>query len=276
MVSIELYKISRKPRSYIGFAAIAVIALLIELALFLDGQSYIQFVIQQVEQTFHIEGKIINGSLVAYVLLQTLIVQMPLLVALVSGDLVSGEAATGSIRLLATKPVSRIQIVFSKFIAGSVYTFLLIAWLGWLALGLGMLIFGKGDLIVINSDHIAILKSSEVLWRFMVAFLVAFISLSVVNALSLMLSCFSDNSIGPIIITMSVIILFTIIGTMEIPLFDLIRPYLFTTHMIIWRNLFEDPVPWDQLMVSTAAMVLHIFLFLGVALLYFKKKDILS
>ena len=77
LISIELYKISRKPRSFIGFGAITVIVLIIELALLFDGQSYIQFIIQQVEQTFQIEGKIINGNLVAYVILQTLIIQMP-------------------------------------------------------------------------------------------------------------------------------------------------------------------------------------------------------
>ncbi|MEP7127340.1 MAG: ABC transporter permease subunit [Chitinophagales bacterium] len=276
LVSIELYKISRKPRSFIGFAAIAAIALLIELALFLDGQAYIQFIIQQVEQSFQIEGNIINGNLVAYILLQTLIVQMPLLVALVGGDLISGEAATGSIRLLAAKPVSRANIILSKFAAGSFYTMLLICWLGVLALGMGWLLFGRGDLIVVNSDHIAILQSSDTVWRFVAAFFIAFISLSVVTSLSLMLSCFSDNSIGPIMITMAIIILFTIIGTMEIPLFDLVRPFLFTTHMIVWRSMFEEPLPTQQVILSIGVMLLHIFLFLGIALFYFKKKDLLS
>ena len=276
LVSIELYKISRKPRSFIGFGAISVIVLLIELALYLDGQSYVQFIIQQVEQTFQIGGKIINGNLVTYILLQTLIVQMPLLVALVTGDLISGEGATGTIRLLVTKPVSRVNIVLSKFAAGSFYTLLLITWLGLLALGLGLLIFGNGDLIVLNSDHISILRSSETLWRFLTAFLIAFVSLSVVSSLSLMLSCFTDNSIGPIMITMSIIILFTIIGTMEIPLFDTVRPFLFTTHMIIWRSMFEDPLPVNQIIVSVGVMLLHIALFLSVAIFYFKRKDILS
>lgn len=276
LVSIELYKIWRKPRSYIGFAAITVIVLLIEMALYIDGQNYLRFVIQQVEQTFHIDGKIINGNLVGYVLLQTLIIQMPLLVALVAGDLISGEAAAGTIRLLASKPLSRTAIVLSKFVAGSIYTLLLIIWLGVLALGLGLLIFGTGDLLVLNSDHIAILRASDTMWRFMSALVIAFISLTVVTSLSLMLSCYSDNSIGPIIITMSVIILFTIIGTMEIPVFDKVRPFLFTTHMIVWRSMFEDPVPADQLLTSAGVMMLHILIFLGIAWYYFNKKDILS
>lgn len=276
LVPIELYKIMRRPRSYIGFVAIAVIVFIIHFALLMDGQNYIQFIIQQVEQSFHIEGKIINGNLVAYIIIQTLIVQMPLLVALVTGDLLSGEAVSGTIRLLATKPVSRSGIVLAKFTAGSCYTLVLTAWLGIISLGAGLLIFGKGDLIVLNSDHISIIASTETLRRFLVAFVIAFVSLTVVTSFSLMLSAFTDNSISPIIITMAVIIIFTIIGTMEIPLFDHLKPFLFTTHMIIWRSMFEDPLPVNEILISVSILLLHIVVFIGITLFYFRKKDILS
>lgn len=88
LLHAELLKIVVKPRSYIGFAAITVIVLLIEFALWLDGQSYLQFILQTLEQSFDVQGNILNGNLVAFIILQTLIVQMPLLVALISGDLV--------------------------------------------------------------------------------------------------------------------------------------------------------------------------------------------
>lgn len=276
LILIELYKIIKRPRSYIGFAAISVIVSIIHFALYVDGPSYIQFITLQIEQNFIIEGKIINGNLVTYIILQTLIVQMPLLVTLVTGDLISGEAASGTIRLLATKPVSRQQIVLAKFTAGSFYTLMLIVWLGLISLGIGLLIFGKGDLVVLNSDQISILRSSETLWRFGIALVIALISLTVVTAFSLMLSCFTDNSVGPIIATMSVIIIFTVIGTMEIPVFDKIKPFLFTTHMIVWRNMFEDPLPVQQIVTSVSVLLIHVLIFLSVSVYYFRKKDILN
>jgi len=215
LISMELYKIRKRQRSYIGFAAIAVVVSIIQFALYVDGQDYVEFITMQIEQTFTINGTIINGNLVAYVILKMLIVQMPLLVAIVTGDLVSGEAANGTIRLLATKPVSRHNIIMAKFIAGSVYTIALILWLGIFSLGLGLLFFGNGDLIVLNSDGISILRSSATFPRFMAAMVVAFVSLTVVGSFSMMLSCFSDNSLGPILATMSVIIIFTIIGSSD-------------------------------------------------------------
>lgn len=273
---LEIQKIAIRPRSYIGFVAITMVIFLIQLAMWIDGTSYIGFVTQNIEQTFLFEGKILNGNLICFIILQTLIIQIPLLITLVTGDLISGEAATGTIRLLLTRPVNRTTILLSKFFAGSLYTLLMLIWLGILALFLSLVVFGPGDLIVLKTDEVIILQSGDVLWRFLTALSLAFLALTLVGALSLMLSCFTENSIGPIIITMAIIILFTIVGTMEVPLFDKVKPFLFTTHMIVWRNLFEDPLPMEQIRTSIYALIAHIAVFLGVSIVYFKRKDILS
>lgn len=276
IILTELIKIAAKPRSYIGLIAITVIVGLIHLAMFLDGLNYISFITNPLQMAFSLEGNILNGNLVCFIILQTLIIQIPLLVALVTGDLISGEAAMGTIRLIATRPISRSKIIFSKFIAGALYVFLLLLWLGLLSLGLGLLLFGPGDLIVLKSEELIIIQGTDALWRFLSAFGVAYLSLLVVSTFSMALSCFADNSIGPIISTMAVIILFTIIGTMEIPFFDQIKPFLFTTHMVIWRNFFDNPLPVQQIVNSLSILAAHVVLFLSVTLSMFNKKDILS
>lgn len=276
LLKIELYKIFSRPRSYIGFAAIAILVFIIELAMVVSGKNYIKFFTQQLEASFFVQGNILNGYLIAYIIFQMLIIQMPLLVALVTGDLISGETAAGTVRLLATKPISRASIITAKLIAGSIYTFLLVLWLGMLALGFGLLIFKQGDLMVLSTDHISIIAADDCLWRFFAACLIAFISLSVVTAFSMMLSAFSDNSIVPIVATMSVIIIFTIIGTMDVTLFNYIKPFLFTTHMIVWHDLFQDPLPVSLIVNSILIMLAYIFIFLAITYYRFIKKDILS
>lgn len=276
IILTELIKIAAKPRSYIGLIAITVIVGLIHLAMFLDGLNYISFITNPLQMAFSLEGNILNGNLVCFIILQTLIIQIPLLVALVTGDLISGEAAMGTIRLIATRPISRSKVIMSKFIAGALYVFLLLLWLGLLSLGLGLLLFGPGDLIVLKSEELVIIQGADTLWRFLSAFGVAYLSLLVVSTFSMALSCFADNSIGPIISTMAVIILFTIIGTMEIPFFDQIKPFLFTTHMVIWRNFFDNPLPVQQIINSLSILAAHVVLFLSVTLYMFNKKDILS
>jgi ABC-2 type transport system permease protein len=272
----ELIKIAAKPRTYISFIAVTVLVGIILFAMKVDGPSYISFITASFEQTLAFEGTIMNGHLMAFIILQMLIVQIPLLVALVTGDLVSGEAAMGSIRMLLTKPISRTQLLLSKYFAGLIYTFFILLWLGFMSVVVGKWMFGLGDLIVLNSDGLVIINGDDINWRFLGGFAVAFFALTTVATLSLLLSCFSENSIGPIVSTMSIIILFTIIGTLDVPVFDNIRPFLFTTHMAAWRSFFDDPLPIADIKQSLLVLFTHIVVFLSIALYKFNKKDILS
>lgn len=272
----ELIKIVSKPRSYIGIGALTLLILIIIFAMKADGESIISFVTASFEQTLTFGGNVLNGNLVAFIVLQMLIVHVPLLVALVTGDLISGEAAMGTIRMLASKPISRTQIVFSKFIAGATYTLVITIWLGFLAVFVSGWLFGKGDIIVLNSDGLVILKEADVVWRFAYGFLIAFLALLTVSSLSICLSAFAENSIGPIVTTMAIIILFTIIGSLDVTIFDTLKPYLFTTHMASWRSFFEDPVRWNAIRESILVLVAHNILFVITALWKFNRKDINS
>jgi ABC-2 type transport system permease protein len=272
----EFIKIAAKPRSYIGLAAITVLVSVILFAMKVDGLSYISFITASFEQTLSFQGNVLNGNLMAFIVLQTLIIQVPLLVALVTGDLVSGEAAMGSLRMLATKPISRTKLLLSKFLAGNIYTLVILIWLGVMALGFGRLLFGTGDLMILKSDGLVILQYNDVMWRFFSGFVIAYLALVTIATLSITLSCFTDNSIGPIVTTMAIIILFTIIGALNVPVFDTIRPLLFTTHMASWKNFFDDPVPVKTIINSVIVLLVHIVSLLGIALYKFNKKDILS
>lgn len=272
----EFIKIISKPRSYLGIGALTVLILLIIFAMKADGVSIISFVTSSFEQTLSFNGHILNGNLIAFIILQMLIVHVPLLVALVTGDLISGEAAMGTIRMLATKPISRTQIVLSKFIAGASYTLILILWMGFLAVIVSGWIFGTGDLIVLNSDGLTILQEQDILWRFGAGFIVAYLALLTVSSLSICLSAFAENSIGPIVATMAIIILFTIIGTLDVTVFDTIKPYLFTTHMASWRSFFENPVDLKAIMQSVIILVVHNVLLIALAIWKFNRKDITS
>lgn len=272
----EFIKIAAKPRSYIGVGAITLILGIILFALKIDGINFISFATKPFEQSLSFEGNILNGNLVAFIVLQMLIIHVPLLIALVTGDLISGESAMGTIRLLLTKPISRTSILFSKYLAGCAYTFFLLIWMGFVALVISKMIFGSGDLMVLNSDGLIILQEADLGWRFLCGFVVAFLSLVMIATLSLTLSCFSENSIGPIVSTMAVIILFSIMGSLNVPVLQKIQPYLFTTHMLAWRSFFEDPLPLEKIMSSVIVLLVHIILLMGIAIYKFNKKDILS
>ncbi|MBK6819633.1 MAG: ABC transporter permease subunit [Bacteroidetes bacterium] len=272
----ELYKTIKRPRTYIGFGVIIFICAMLQAAFYHDGKEILSFVTQQLDNVFNVQGNILNGNLICFILLQTLIVQMPLLVALVTGDSVSGETASGTIRFLLTTPGSRTKIIVAKWLAGLFYTLILLLLLGFMALIVSKWIFGTGDLMALNSESLTIIRGDDINWRWGWAFLIAFLSLGVVASLAQMLSCFIDNSITPIVSVMAIIIVFTIIGMFDLPSFDVLKPFLFTTHMISWKSLFEDPIPLSDIYFSSIVLLIHIVLFLGVSIFYFKRKDILT
>ena len=272
----ECIKIVAKPRSYIGMAAITALVGVILFAMLVDGHKYVSMITSSFEQTFAFKGNLLNGYFMAYIVLQMLIIHVPLLIALVTGDLVSGEASAGTLRMLVSKPISRSEILLSKFLAGNIYTLIILIWLGILALGVGNLLFGPGDLIIFKAEGLVILPGDDVLWRFFSGFIVAYLALVTVSTLSITLSCFTDNSIGPIVTTMAIIILFTIIGNLDVQVFDSVRPFLFTTHMVAWRSFFDDPIREYEIVKAVLVLLTHIIVLLGIALYKFNKKDILS
>ena len=288
IVYVELYKVFRKPRTYIAFMAIAAIVGLIQLGFYADGDNYIQFGMQSLSDSFDIGGNILNGYLMAYIILQTMLMQVPLLIALVSGDMISGEANLGTLRLLVTKPVSRTMLILAKFTASNIYTIILLIWMAIWSLGISVLVFGANDMLILKSEQVTQILASDVLWRYIAAFAYACLAMITVSALAFFLSLFAENSIGPIMATMSIIIVFTILNTLDLPIFSGIKPFLFTSHMLGWKGFFDVKLNADNeqiigsienirtVLISASILLLHILGFLFASIIVFKKKDILS
>ncbi|MFY7880534.1 MAG: ABC transporter permease subunit [Lacibacter sp.] len=288
LIQIEVFKIFRKPRTYIAFAAVLAIVLLIQTAIYVDGRKYLEFVMKDISERFDIGGNPVNGYFVCFIILQTLLIHVPLLVALIAADMIAGEANMGTLRLLLTKPVSRTELLFSKFFATSIYVILLLLWIAFLALLGSILLFGTDGMMNAKSYEVVLINENDLMWRYLLAFGFAALSLITVAALGFLLSVFADNSIGPIVATMSIVIVLTILSTMDIPFFQEIKHLFFTSHMIGWKGFFDMKVDADgnalpgtianskAILKSAGILVLHIVGFVAVAIGIFKKKDILS
>jgi ABC-2 type transport system permease protein len=287
LLQIELYKIFRRPRTYIAFGAAAALIVLLQFGLKVDGQEYADFMLQNLGN-FDVQGKLLNGYMVCYIVLQLMLVHVPLLVTLVSADMISGEANVGTLRLLLSKPYSRSSVVLAKFFATCIYVLLLLIWVAILALLVSVLVFGTSDLFLMKSEYIVLIKQDDVFWRYCCAFGFAFVSLVTVASVGFFLSAFAENSIGPIVATMSIIILFTVLGTLNIPVFNAINPYLFTTHMVTWKEFFDEKVnasneaiagsiqDMPAIMHSLLVLAVYVIVLIGATIFVMRKKDILT
>ena len=288
LLKIELFKVFKRPRTYIAFIAVWAIVSLIQLAIYVDGPKYMDFVLRDVKDSFDVIGNPLNGYFVCFVILQTLLIHVPLLVALVSADMIAGEANMGTLRLLISKPVSRTKLLMSKFLASAIYAIILLIWIAVLGLFLSMAVFGTDGLMNAKSYEIIILNGNDIFWRYLCAFGFAALALITVSSLGFFFSIFAENSLGPIVATMSVIIVFTILTTLDIPLFQNVKDFFFTSHMIGWKGFFEMKMDADGYAIpgtirnlpavlrSAGILLLHIIVFTGSAIFIFNRKDVLS
>ncbi|HEX7904028.1 MAG TPA: ABC transporter permease subunit [Chitinophagaceae bacterium] len=293
LLKIELFKIFRRPRTYIAFGAVAAIVILFQVGLKYDGKSYLNLLLSNIDDSFDFsddfKGRLMNGYFICFAILNILLIQMPLLVALISGDAIAGEANMGTLRLSLTKPISRTKYMLVKFLASIIYTIILLLWLALLALFGSMLIFGTNSMVVFRSEGIEMINSFDVLWRYIAAFGYAAVALTTVSSLAFLLSVFAENAIGPIIATMSIVIVLTILSEMNIPLYDrTVKPYLFTTHMVAWKGFFYVQADADNktidgtienlpaILRSLSILLIYIGVLFTTAVWVFRKKDILT
>ena len=286
---IELFKIFRRPRTYIAFGAIALIVLLVQFALRVNGTEFIHFFTDSQADTFEIpEQQILNGYFVCVAILHLILIHVPLLVALIAGDMIAGEAQTGTLRMLAAQPTSRTTLLLAKFSASTVYVILLLLWMALFALFGSLLLFGQEDLVVFRETDLHIISQHDVLWRFIGAFIYAALALTMIASMALFLSVYAENALGPIVATVCIVIVFTIIQQLKVPVFEqTINPWSFTTHMLGWKGFFyveknaegvtingsiENPM---TLLKSGLILVGYTLFFVSLSVIGYRKKDIL-
>lgn len=294
LLQIELFKISKRPRTYIAFAVITALCLIFQFAFKMDGNNYLNLMLQNVDVDFDLDkNKAINGYFMCYIILNTLLVQVPILVALIAGDAISGEANMGTLRLLLTKPIGRTQIILAKFLASVIFTVVLLLWMAVCALLLSLAIFGAEDMTIfrVKGDEslIMVISKDDVLWRYMAAFAYATVALTVIAALALLLSVFAENSIGPIVASVCIVIVCTVVSNINVPIIDKnVKPWLFTSDLVGWKGFFyiqvddtQTPIKgslenWPAIRTSLLKLLANIGVLLSVAVVAFRRKDVLS
>jgi len=275
---LETYKTFSRWRTYISFGFIALIVIMTEVVMKLSANEILYRMMRSFQKDFLIFGNVLNGWFITAFIMNSLHIHIPFFITLVAGDIVSSEATAGTMRLLLIRPPSRSKIITAKYLTTLFYTTGLVIFLALICITLGLLLFGHGDLMMNYESKLRIvfIPEAEVPLRMLFAFTAAVWSMTVVASLAFLFSTLAENSIGPIIGTMAVVIVFLVLGNFPFDFFRTLRPYLFTTYMVFWQRFFDDPIPWKEIARSALILGLHnIGLFL-IAFIVFTRKDIKS
>jgi len=244
----ELWKLFGKKRTYIGFGAflLAQTAMLLafkytrwqsDFERLLNGNGYlaVEFI------------SVLTVSVV--MLIPQIMLLMPLYATLVGGDLVAKEAEDGTLRMILSRPISRVRLLFVKWSAGIIFAVVLVVALGLTALGFASLLFPwKGMFVFLPDQAFSVLSAHEGLVRFVFCHLFLAVNASVMVSVAFMFSCFNMKPAAATILALS--FLFVSMVMENIPFFERYENWFITHHFKCWLLIFRDPAPWSQICQS--------------------------
>jgi ABC-2 type transport system permease protein len=260
----ELRKLRAQKRTYIGLAAAVAIPLIFILALAVDnsggGPEELPFSAFVRETGFAIP--LVCLAFGAFWLL-------PLLTALVAGDIVANEDSGGTLKTILTRSVERWHVFAGKVLAALTYTAAILAIYVSVGLVVGGLVWGFDPLTTLSGTRIDAGRALMLTGAGTLAYL---LPLSAIAAIGLLLSTVTRNSAAAVVGTLMVSIFMQIIAA--ISALDALDPYLLSTQFNAWQGILREPVDWDPILRSAWVCGLYALPSLGWALTAFLRRDV--
>ena len=272
----ELWKLFGKKRTYIGFLMLILAQLLIVGLLRYYPPAH-RSLMHAVERAGFIGAQYLSmltvATVMAVVLAYTL---LPLYVALIGGDMVSKEAEDGTLRMILSRPVSRVRLLCLKWLAGFVFSIVLV-----LALAAGGMFFcglffpvGGGLFAQVPDQDLGVFNFTGGLGHFLLAHLFLVAKACAIMSLAFMFSCFNMKPAAAAILALSLILIDRIL--MEIPYFHDLRNCFFGYHLNVWQLFLQTRIPWWQAGESLGILFGASLTFLIVGISVFQVRDIKS
>lgn len=273
---IELIKTFRRFRSAIGYGTVIVAVPLLLVGLRVGGRGVERELLRGLEDQFFVVGRLFNGYTAAMFIMNGLWVHVPFLITLVAGDIVSGEAVKGTLRVTLTRRPSRAQVLLAKYAVAVLYATSLVALLALLSVGLGRVLLGGGDLLIVGPNGIGLIDEREAPRHLLLAYGLGVAPMWAVASLAFLIGTFVENAIGPIVGTMGIVIVLLAVTGLPIPALDGVRPWLFTSYFDVWQLALEDPIPAGEIAASLAVLAVTAAIFTVAAFIVFCRRDVLS
>jgi ABC-2 type transport system permease protein len=269
LLKFEWIKLMHQPRTFLSIGLMLVLVGLLFWGLKSEGENALAYLFRSLGDNFLMQGTILNGYMVSFLILNTLWIHIPVLIVIVTGDLFSSELESGTIRLLMTRPISRNRVALAKFCMAVLYVFFFILIFTIISLGFALVLFGSGDLIV-AFNGLQIIPEADLMWRFLLAFGYAFLAMSTFAIFSVTVSFFTRKSLVAILITLGVIVISTLLQTLASALFMGWEFFLITYHFAQWQLFFYSEIDWVSLMNSALWLVGFSGICILVSLIRFK------
>jgi ABC-2 type transport system permease protein len=259
----ELRKLVAQKRTFIGVGAAVVVPLIFIVAMLADstgGPEGVPFG-EYVRET---------GLAIPLVCLSFgAIWLLPLITALVAGDIVAAEDQNGTLKTILTRSVDRSQVFAGKLLAALTYTILVLTTFVGIATVVGGLAFGFDPLTTLSGTTITVGRG---LFLILVGTLTYAMPLIAMGAIALLLSTVTRNSAAAVVGTLMVSIVLQILGA--ISALGFLEPYLLSEQFNAWQGLLREPIDWDPIIRATWVSALYAVPAVACAFTAFLRRDV--
>jgi ABC-2 type transport system permease protein len=213
-----------------------------------------------------------NGVFLTFIALSLLLILvLPVVMAVISGDSVAGEAGYGTLRYLLTVPAGRTRLLAVKYLAIVVWAVTATFIVSVVALLVGVILFPVGPVTLLSGTTVS-LGAGLVRVLFVTLYVCA--AMAALGAIGLAVSTFTEHAIGAIAAVMILVVASEVVD--QIPQFAPVAPYL-PTH---WWNSFDallrTPVDTTTLWHGLLSFAIYAAVFCAIAWARFTSADVTS
>jgi ABC-2 type transport system permease protein len=194
---------------------------------------------------------------------------LPLVTALVAGDIVASESHNRTLKTILTRSRDRGEVFAGKILAAATYT--LVALVAMVIVGTiaGTIEFGWHPLISLSGTQVsparglALLAASSAVYAW---------PLLAIAAFGLLLSTATRNSAASVVGTLMFALLMQLLGAL--PGTEPIRPYLLGEQFSAWHGLLREPTDWAPVIRAAWLCALYAGIPLFAGYLVFLRRDV--
>ncbi len=207
----------------------------------------------------------------AFILVITAGFLLTLVVALLFGDMIAGEAARSTLKYLLTIPVGRTRLLFVKVLVASTVLIAGILILTGMSLLVGTISYGGGGIQIPVGPRLGM---GESLLRILAAVAVICLHLSWAATLGMMFTVLAE---APLAAAGGVVITSILSSILErIPDLGIVRNYLPTWNTDAFRQFFAARIDYAPVADSVLSALIYALVFTAAAVWWFRRKNISS
>jgi ABC-2 type transport system permease protein len=194
---------------------------------------------------------------------------LPLMAALVAGDIVANEDHNGTLKTILTRSVERWHVFVAKLLAALTYTAAVLVLYVGVALVAGGLIWGFDPLTTLSGTTITPGRALLLTGGGTLAYL---LPMTAIAGIGVLFSTITRNSAAAVVGTLMVSIFVQIIGS--ISALDALDPYLLSTQFNAWQGVLREPTDWEPILRSAWVCALYAVPAALCALTVFVRRDV--